>query len=371
MEKSMRLRHLFGTGLMLMATVATAFTPTTAAPSQTNNPALKPCTPGQTVPVANPVVIPPPAGDKPVLSIVTTVSPITNLTFNVAGNRVKIHGLVPEGVNSHTFEPRPSDAAYLADADLVFVNGLELELPTMKLAEANLKQGAELIQLGPKAIEEIDWVYDFSFPKDGGKPNPHLWINPLLALNYANTIREVLSQRDPAGADYYRSNFEQLQARIMVLDQAICDVIQTIPAKNRKLLTYHDSYAYFSPRYGMTVLGAIQPADFSEPSAREIADLIDQIKTEGIPAIFGSEVFPSPVLEQIGKETGARFIDTLSDDSLPNADGDRNYHSFVQLMVDNITTISTALGGDPAGLKVVNTTNVPGPDSAVTNSREE
>src|SRR5207248_1118520 len=72
-----------------------------------------------------------------------------------------------------------------------------------------------------------------------------------------------------------------------------------IPEQNRKLLTYHDSYAYFARRYGMTVLAAVQPSDFTEPSPREVADLIDQVKREQVPAIFGSEVFPSKVLEQI------------------------------------------------------------------------
>lgn len=353
--------------LTVIATVATAALPTSA---QTKNPALQPCTPGTTV-ALNPIAVALPPADEPSLYVVSTVSPITNMVFNVAGNRIKIHGLVPEGVNSHTFEPKPSDAAILAEADLVFVNGLELEVPTMKLAQANLKQGAEIIELGNKAIEEADYAYDFSFPKDGGKPNPHLWINPLLALNYANSIREVLSQRDPAGAAWYQANYDLLAQRIFVLDQAICDTIQTIPEKNRKLLTYHDSYAYFAPRYGMTVIGAIQPADFSEPSAKDVADLIDQIKAEGIPAIFGSEVFPSPILEQIGKETGARFIDTLADDDLPNSDSNRLYHSYLQLMVNNITTMATALGGNGDALKVVDGSNVTGPDTKVTSGQAE
>lgn len=344
------------------------------ASADTPDEALKPCKPGEKVALAATAqatrAATVPAASAPTLLVVTTVSPITNLTFNVAGNRVKIQGLVPEGVNSHTFEPKPSDTAVLSQADIVFVNGLALEVPTQKLAQANLKKGAEIVELGPKAISQEDWAFDFSFPKDGGNPNPHLWINPLLALRYANTIRETLAHRDPANSEYYNANYQTLSERTKVLDQAICDTIASIPAKQRKLLTYHDSYAYFAPRYGMTVIGAIQPADFSEPSAQEVARLIEQIKAASVPAIFGSEVFPSKVLEQIGREAGVRYIDTLADDDLPNKDGNRLYHSYLQLIVNNITTMSTALGGDPAALKPVNTANIPGPDTAVISARE-
>lgn len=366
----MILKHpLHRAAAVVLALAVSALSVYTPSVAQTKNAALQACTPGATAAPASAKAPPAYVGDT-MLTVVSTVSPITNMAFNIGGARLKITGLVPEGVNSHTFEPKPSDAALLAEADLIFVNGLDLELPSMKLAQANLKDGAELIELGPRTIEETDWAYDFSFPKDGGKPNPHLWINPLLTLRYAEIMRDAFIRRDPAGKDYYEGNYAVLAERIAVLDQAICDTVQTIPEKNRKLLTYHDSYAYFAPRYGMTVIGAIQPADFSEPSVREIAEIIDQIKAEGIPAIFGSEVFPSPILEQIGKETGARFIDTLADDDLPNKDGDRLYHSYLQLMVNNVTTIAEALGGTADALKAVDTSNVPGPDNAVANARE-
>ena len=122
---------------------------------------------------------------------------------------------------------------------------------------------------------------------------------------------------DAPNADYYRQNTERFRARIDALDKAIMATVATIPEQNRKLLTYHDSFAYFAPRYGFEVIGAIQPSDFAEPSPREVAALIDQIKANGVPAIFGSEVFPSPVLEQIGRETGVRYFDTLRDDDPP------------------------------------------------------
>ena len=102
----------------------------------------------------------------------------------------------------------------------------------------------------------------------------------------------------------------------------------------------------------MTVVGAIQPSDFSEPSAKEVADLINQVKREGVPAIFGSEVFPSPVLETIAAETGAQYVDDLRDDDLPGAPGDA-MHTYIGLMVQNMRIMVPALGGDAAPLDSV------------------
>ncbi len=298
------------------------------------------------------------------LNVVTTVSPITNIVYNIGGERINLTGIVPEGTNSHTFEPAPSDARRLARADLIFVNGLKLEEPTLKLAEANKKDGAEIILLGEQTIPPDQYIYDFSFPKEAGSPNPHLWPNPIYALKYAEIVRDALVRRDAGNADYYRQNYEAFRKRIQALDKAIQETINSIPEANRKLLTYHDSFAYFAPHYGMTVIGAIQPADFSEPSAKEMGALIQQLKQEKVPAIFGSEVFPSPILEQIAKETGVRYVDTLRDDDLPGKPGDTN-HSYVGLMVEDVRIMATALGGNPALIASFDTSNVPGTDSTV------
>src|SRR5207245_372849 len=106
----------------------------------------------------------------------------------------------------------------------------------------------------------------------------------------------------------------------------------------------HDSWAYFGQRYGMNVIGAIQPSDFSEPSPREVAALIDQVRAEGVPAIFGSEVYPSKVLEVIGRETGASYVDSLRDDELPGSPGAAN-HTYLGLMLEDMRTMFAALGG--------------------------
>lgn len=298
------------------------------------------------------------------LNIVTTVSPITNIIYNIGGERINLSGIVPEGTNSHTFEPAPSDAKKLAQADLIFVNGLNLEIPTLRLAEANKKESAEIILLGEQTITPDEYVYDFSFPKEAGSPNPHLWTNPLYALRYAEIARDALIERDPANADFYRQNYEVFKARIKALDAAITETINSIPTENRKLLTYHDSWAYFAPRYGMTVIGAIQPADFAEPSAREVSNLIKQLREENVPAIFGSEVFPSPVLDQIAREAGVQYIDTLRDDDLPGRPGTPN-HSYLGLMVEDVRIMAEALGGRSELIANFDTSNVTGSDKTV------
>ena len=286
------------------------------------------------------------------LNVVATVSPITSIVENIGGTRIALEGVVPEGVNSHTFEPAPAVAVALSGADLIFLNGLFLEEPTLEMAKANLKPGATIVSLGERTITREQWQFDFSFPEADGHPNPHLWPDPILSLRYAEIVRDNLVARDAANADYYWANYDAFAARIATLDEAIKAAIPTIPAENRKLLTYHDSWAYFADRYGLTVIGAVQPSDFSEPSARDVADLIRQIRDQRIPAVFGSEVFPSDVMQTIAAESGAEYIDELSDDDLPGAPGDPD-HSYLGLEVTNLRIIIPALGGDASALDSV------------------
>lgn len=300
-----------------------------------------------------------PSADDGRLQIVTTVAPITNLVENIGGVHVRITGLVPEGANSHTFEPAPSDAAVLADADLVFANGLHLELPSLELAEANIGPGARIVLLGERSITEREWIFDFSFPEGEGDPNPHLWTNPLYALQYAEVIALTLELEDPDHAEAYAANYEALTGRFQALDRAVRAATETVPEANRTLLTYHDSFPYFAREYGWTIVGAIQPSDFSEPTPREVGRLIDQIRDERIPAIFGSEVFPSPILERIAEETGATYVDDLRDDDLPGEPGDDD-HSLIGLLVFDYSTFVTALGGDATALAAIDTANLAG-----------
>lgn len=288
------------------------------------------------------------------INVVTTVAPITNIVRNIAGTHAVVTGIVPDGTDSHTFEPTPADAKILQTADIIIVNGLDLELPTVKLAEKVKKPGASVLKLGNRTLRKDDWIYDFSFPRDHGHPNPHLWPNIAWAMRYAEITRDALAALDSVHREEYAKNTDAYLAKLRRLDQTIFECVGTIPPANRKLVTYHDSFAYFAPRYGMTVIAAIQPSDFSEPGPRDVTRIITQIKKEKIPAIFGSEVFPSKVMAQIARETGVKFIDELSDDELPPAPNG----SFIGMMANNMAIMTAALGGNGSCVANVDTSNI-------------
>ena len=295
------------------------------------------------------------AGGK--LRVVTTVAPITSIVANIAGDKADVHGIIPEGEDSHTYEPKPSVAALVSKADIVFVNGLKLEDPTKDIASKNISKGGEVVELGTLTISPDEYIYDFSFPKDGGKPNPHLWTNPPMAKCYAAIASSAMSKADPANASYYMDNYGKYSAKLDQLDQLMIEATAGMPAPNRELLTYHDAYAYFSAHYGWKIIGAIQVSSFEDPTPKEVAALVKQIKAEKVPAIFGSEVFPSPVLEQLAQQTGVKYIDKLRDDDLPDAPGNPD-HSYLGLMKFDFATMVENLGGDATKFKAFDASDV-------------
>ena len=296
-----------------------------------------------------------PAGGAPTsaasgkkLRVVTTVAPLTNIIKNVGGDRIDLEGIIPDGVDSHTFEPSPQNAILLSKADIFIMNGAHLEGSSEKIAKENIKDSSKIYKLADNTYtgddEKTGFLYDFSFPKAQGDPNPHLWMNPKNARRYAELADKWLEENDAANKPYYDANLTAFQAQIDKLDAAIRVASATVPAEQRKLVTYHDSWAYWAREYGWTVIGAIQPSDFKEPSAKEVANLIDQIKSEHVKAIFGSEVFPSPVTRQIAREAGATFVDTLRDDEPPGEIGAPE-HTYVGMLVKDMHDMITALGG--------------------------
>jgi ABC-type Zn uptake system ZnuABC Zn-binding protein ZnuA len=292
------------------------------------------------------------------INVVTSVSPITNIVKNVGGEKITLTGLVPEGVNSHTFELVPSDVAKVNNADLVIIDGLGLETNVEDVVDQahNTKPNLQILKLGDNTITPEQYIFDFSFPKEAGDPNPHLWLNVPYAMKFANLTRDKLIEMDPANADYYTENTDRYITKLKQLDEGIMKAVQSVPEQNRKLLTYHDSWAYFAPRYGMIVIGAVQPSDFGQPTPREVAGLIDQIKTEKVPAIFGSEVFPTEVVDQIAKEANVKIVGTLSDDDLPGDAGDPQ-NSYVGMMLENMNNMLVPLGGNVSALSNVTPDN--------------
>ncbi len=281
---------------------------------------------------------------EPKLKVVATVAPIADLVRQIAGSRIELVQIIPDGTDSHTFEPRPSDARSLREADLIIFNGLHLETPTQRLADANRGPNTQVLSLGDNTVQPRDYIFDFSFPASKGDPNPHLWLDVTYAKNYAQLIANKLVELDPENTEYFQANAATLYGRMDQLDAAIFQAVQALPASSRKLLTYHDSWAYFGRRYGMEIIGAIQPSDFGQPSPRQVAALIDQIRASRVPAVFGSEVYPSSVMDVIGRESGARHVDTLRDDDLPGPVSSPN-HTYLGMMLENMRTMFSALGG--------------------------
>ncbi len=288
-------------------------------------------------------------GEAAKLRVVTTIAPITDIVSHIGGGEIDLHGLIPAGLDSHTFEPVPSDIQHLANADLLIVNGLHLEIATEKLARTHKKKEAKILTLGDQTLPQKEWVFDFSFPAKAGDPNPHLWLNVAYTIRYAELIRDHLTAMDPSHSDHYQENAKRYISLLKRLDEAIMKSMATIPQHARKLLTYHDSWPYFCRRYKCKVIGAVQPSSFSEPSPKEVAHLIDQIQKERVPAIFGSEVFPSKVLTQIGKEGGVQFISILRDDNFPGLPGSPE-HTYIGMMIGNVHAMVNALGGHAEGL---------------------
>ena len=289
------------------------------------------------------------------LNLVTSVAPIANIVKNIGGDKIELTQLIPDGVDSHTFELTPSGVIKVQNADLVIINGLHLESAVEKVSNASRTHdpSQQLLKLADNTINKSQWIFDFSFPKEKGDPNPHLWLNIANAMNYATLVRDKLIQMDPKNSNYYKTNADMYLTLLKRLDEGIKAAVQTIPLQNRKLLTYHDSWAYFAPRYGMTVIGAVQPSDFGEPTPQDVAKLIDQVRNEKVPALFGSEVFPSKVMEQIGNEGHIRFVTTLADDVLPGKPTDTN-HTYVGMMIENMHNMIIPLGGSIVSLTGIN-----------------
>jgi ABC-type Mn2+/Zn2+ transport system permease subunit/ABC-type Zn uptake system ZnuABC Zn-binding protein ZnuA len=319
-----------------------------------------------------------PAGQEPVLRVLATVAPIADLVAEVGGDRVEVSSLVPPGADSHTYEPRPSDVALLGEVDAYVGVGLDLNEGAIGLAEQHLPEGAPIVLLGELALDRDALVLDHTHDDgqahgddghthgddghthgddghthgdDGGLgPNPHVWTSVRNAAAMVPTIAEELTALDPEGEAVYAANADGLLAELADLDEDIEAAVATVPAENRTLITYHDAWTYFARDHGLEFVAAVQPGDYSEPSAAELRAVIDLLRERDVPAVFGSEVFPTRVLDTIASETGAVYVGDLSDDALPGAAGAPE-HTYVEMMRRNAIVIVDALGGDRRALE--------------------
>jgi ABC-type Zn uptake system ZnuABC Zn-binding protein ZnuA len=247
------------------------------------------------------------SGSDRELTVVATTTEVADLVSNVGGERVDVHGLLSPGADPHGYEPRPSDAKSIADAAVVFKSGGEVDEWLDELVD-NAGGDAEIVDL----IDSVRTI------KADGETDPHWWQDPGNAVLAVAAIRDALSEADPDGRRVYERNAAAYSRELRRLDQEIAACVAKVPAEKRKLVTAHDSLGYFARRYGIDVVGSVIPSlsTQAQPSAGDIADLVDQVREEGVEAVF-PEAETSERLEQaLAREAGAQVGDPLWADTL-------------------------------------------------------
>ena len=272
-----------------------------------------------------------PTTDSAVLASTTFLADITQ---NIAGDLVSVGSLLPVGADPHSYQPTPQDAARIADSRLLIVNGAGYEHFIEPLLE-NAGGEKEIIEASAGINPRID--------ADGGQGvDPHMWLDPVLVINYAENIRDGLMSFDPDHAASYQVNADRYIAALEDLDAWIVQQVSQIPVEKRLLVTNHESLGYFAERYGFRVAGTVIGSFSSgaSPSAGEMAGLIEQIKSNGAAAIFLDASDNETFANQIAEETGVRVVTDLHLESLTNGPPAATY---VDMMKQNVTLIVEAL----------------------------
>ena len=237
------------------------------------------------------------------LRVIATTSILGDVVSNIAGKAATLSVLLPPGIDPHSYEPTPQEIAAVAQADLVFANGLGLEIFLERLLQ-NAANDALLVTVSD-GIEPLE-------PAEGGEAggDPHVWMDPRNVLVWVDNILAALSQADPANAAAYQANAASYKAALLELDAWIAQQIAGIPVENRKLVGDHLTFSYYARRYGLIQVGAVVPAvsSIAEPSAQEVAALEDAIRTLGVRAIFvGVTVNPS-LARRIAADTQIQMV---------------------------------------------------------------
>ena len=279
------------------------------------------------------------------LKVVATFSILGDLARNVGGDRADIVTLVGRNSDIHVYSPTAADAQSVRNARLLIVNGLGLEGWLPRLIESSGSKANVVVASNGVAPRKIDASELLSRQHESGSLDPHAWQSVANAAIYVANIRDAMAAADPANATIYKANADAYLAILERLDHGIHDAVAQIPPDRRKVISTHAAFGYFAAAYGITFLAPQGVSTDSEPSARDIAGLITQIRTEKIPAVFLENISDPRLIRQIASESGAAVGGTLYSDSLTDADGEAP--TYIELMEHNIRTIVSALAKRP------------------------
>jgi zinc/manganese transport system substrate-binding protein len=279
------------------------------------------------------------------LPVVATFSVVGDLVRQVGGESIALQTLVGPDGDAHVFEPTPADAKALANATLIFENGLGFEPWLDKLYTAS-RSKAKRVSLG-EGLPGLATGADAQARPDAraqSEVDPHVWHDVSQTIRMVQRIREALCAADPAQAAAYTAAAERYVAELQELEAWIFERVQALPATRRALVTAHDTFGYFARRYGFQVVYAVLPGfstETSDPSGAETAALVTMLKAAGIPAIFPENTHRSPLVERVATAAGVRLAPPLYTDALgPRGSPGETY---AQMMRANVTTIVEAL----------------------------
>ena len=266
---------------------------------------------------------------------VATFSILGDFARNVGGEQVELATLVGPNGDVHVFAPTPGDVKTIAAADIVFVNGLGLEGWIDRLIVASATRAPVVVAsrgITPRSGTRA---------QDRGASDPHAWQSVANAKLYVGNIRDGLIAIDAAEKKIFEANANTYLAKLDALDGEIRAAIETIPSARRKVITAHSAFGYFGDAYGIEFIAPEGLSTEAEPSARDIAKLIEQIRRENVPALFLENVADSRLLQRIGAETGVRIGGRLYSDALSPPDGPAA--SYIEMMRSNLRELTRAL----------------------------
>ena len=276
------------------------------------------------------VAVPAHARDK--INVAASLTILADFARNVGGDRVDVVSLVGPNGDAHSYVPSPADAKKLADAKLIILDGLGLEGSTARFMRAAAKDA--------KVVTASDGITPLRL---GTQSDPHAWQSVANAKTYVANIRDALIAADPAGKSVFEANAADYLRRLDALEAEVKAAIASIPPNRRKLVTTHNAFGYFGTAYGVDFIAPHGVSTEAEPSARDVARIIAQIRAQKIPAVFLENVTDPRLLERIAQESGARIGGTLYSDALTDANGPAP--TYIDMMRHNVKELVTALGG--------------------------